>query len=55
MFRGIEDFKAKREMAMELTAIIEWENDVYVALCPQLDMTSQGNTIKTARDNLREA
>jgi predicted RNase H-like HicB family nuclease len=36
-----------------LTAIIEKEDDGYVALCPDLD--SQGETIKEARTNLVEA
>ena len=40
---------------MKLTAIIERENDGYVALCPEVDIASQGNTIEQARANLREA
>ena len=40
---------------MRLTAIIEAEGDGYVALCPELDVASQGNSIKEARDNLQEA
>ena len=39
----------------QLTAIIEREEDGYVALCPELDIVSQGDTIESARDNLREA
>lgn len=42
-------------MSKQLTAIIEKEADGYVALCPELDIASQGDTIKEARDNLREA
>ncbi|MBN1590649.1 MAG: type II toxin-antitoxin system HicB family antitoxin [Pirellulales bacterium] len=38
-----------------LTAIIEREGDGYVALCPELDIASQGGSIEQARDNLREA
>jgi predicted RNase H-like HicB family nuclease len=38
-----------------LTAIIEREDDGYVALCPEYDIASQGNTIEQARANLREA
>jgi predicted RNase H-like HicB family nuclease len=38
-----------------LTAIIEREDDVYVALCPDLDIASQGDTIEEARTNLVEA
>jgi predicted RNase H-like HicB family nuclease len=40
---------------MKLTAIIEREGDGYVALCPQLDVASQGDSVEEARDNLREA
>ena len=39
----------------QLTAIIEREGDGHVALCPELDVASQGDTIQQARDNLREA
>ena len=38
-----------------LTAIIEREGAAYVALCPELDIASQGETIEEARGNLREA
>jgi len=37
------------------TAFIEREGDGYVALCPELDVASQGATIEEARANLREA
>jgi len=40
---------------MKLTAIIERENDGYVALCPEVDIASQGDTIEQACANLREA
>lgn len=39
----------------ELTAIIEREGDGYVALCPELDVASQGDTVEEARTNLIEA
>ena len=39
----------------QLTAIIEREDDAYVALCPELDIASQGATVETARTNLIEA
>lgn len=39
----------------QLTAIINPEDDWYVALCPELDIASQGKTIEEARDNLTEA
>jgi predicted RNase H-like HicB family nuclease len=37
------------------TAAIHKEGDLYVALCPELDIASQGETIESARENLREA
>ena len=40
---------------MELTAIIECEGDGYVALCPELDIASQGTTVAKSRENLKEA
>jgi predicted RNase H-like HicB family nuclease len=30
----------------QLTAIIEREGDGYVALCPELDIASQGDTVE---------
>ena len=42
-------------MKRMLTAIIEREGDGYVALCPELDIASQGETVEQARNNLREA
>ncbi len=42
-------------MTHKLTAIIEREGDGYVALCAELDIASQGDSIEQARDNLREA
>lgn len=39
----------------QLTAIIEKEGGGYVALCPELDIASQGDTIEQARKNLQEA
>ncbi|HEX9732153.1 MAG TPA: type II toxin-antitoxin system HicB family antitoxin [Thermoanaerobaculia bacterium] len=37
------------------TAVLEREGDLYVALCPELDVASQGKTVEEARENLREA
>ena len=39
----------------QFTAIIEREDDGFAALCPELDIASQGNTIEEARANLQEA
>jgi predicted RNase H-like HicB family nuclease len=35
--------------------MIQREEDTYVALCPELDIASQGDTVEQARANLREA
>ncbi|MGH8953158.1 MAG: type II toxin-antitoxin system HicB family antitoxin [Acidimicrobiia bacterium] len=37
------------------TAIIERENNLSVALCPELDIASQGTSIENALDNLKDA
>lgn len=39
----------------QLTGIIEREGEGYVALCPEVDIASQGATIEEARRNLVEA
>jgi predicted RNase H-like HicB family nuclease len=41
--------------ARQLTAVIEREDDLFVATCPELDIVSQGHTIEEARLNLVEA
>jgi predicted RNase H-like HicB family nuclease len=43
------------EQTRRLTAIIEREDDGFVALCPEVDVASQGSTIEEARTNLVEA
>jgi len=42
-------------MTKRLTAVIHRERDGFVALCPELDIASQGDSIESAKDNLREA
>ena len=37
------------------TAIVETEGDAYVALCPELDVASQGDSIEQATANLKQA
>jgi predicted RNase H-like HicB family nuclease len=37
------------------TALIEREGDAFVALCPALEIASQGRTVEEARTNLVEA
>jgi predicted RNase H-like HicB family nuclease len=39
----------------EFTALLESEGDGYVALCPDFDVTSQGDTVEEAKRNLAEA
>jgi len=38
-----------------LTAVREREGDGFIALCPELDVASQGNNIEEATINLKEA
>jgi predicted RNase H-like HicB family nuclease len=38
-----------------LTAVIEKDEDWYVATCPELGVASQGNTIEEAESMIREA
>ncbi len=42
-------------MKRYMTAIIEKEGTGYVALCPELDIASQGETVSEAKRNLQEA
>lgn len=42
-------------MRRQLTAIVEREGNGYVALCPEVDVASQGDTVAEARANLQEA
>ena len=37
------------------SAMLQREDDGYVAICPELDVASQGDTVEQARANLREA
>jgi predicted RNase H-like HicB family nuclease len=39
----------------QLTAVIERDNNMYVATCPEVDIASQGKSIEDARANLLEA
>ena len=38
-----------------MTAILYWEEDVYVAECPEVGTASQGETVEEALSNLKEA
>lgn len=46
---------ARNARNQRFTAIIEREDDGYVSLCPELDIASQGDTIESAKRNLKEA
>ncbi len=39
----------------QFTAVIEREGNQYVALCPEIDIASQGKSVEEARNNLQEA
>ena len=43
------------KQSQRLTAIIEREDDGFIALCPEFDIASQGTSIEEARTNLVEA
>ena len=45
----------KARETRQVTAVIEREGNGYVALCPELDIASQGGTVEEARANLLEA
>lgn len=47
--------KTKTKSVLKLSAIITKERDEYVALCPELDIASQGRTVENALEMLKEA
>ncbi len=40
---------------LNLTAVIELDGVGFTALCPELDIASQGEDVQSAKENLREA
>ena len=40
---------------LQLTVLLEREGDGFVARCPELDVASQGDDVREALNNLREA
>ncbi len=42
-------------MTKSFTAVLEKEEHGFVALCPELDVASQGSNIEDALQNLKEA
>lgn len=47
--------RGEQAMIRQMTAIIERDGDFFVALCPELDIASQGASVSEARANLKEA
>jgi len=45
----------KRKSRFSLTAIIRRSEKYFVALCPELDVVSQGKTVEEAHSNIAEA
>ena len=42
-------------MTRTFTAVLIPEDNGFVALCPEVDVASQGDTVEEAKGNLREA
>jgi predicted RNase H-like HicB family nuclease len=42
-------------MTKTLTAVLIRDGDGFVALCPEIDVASQGDSVEEAKANLREA
>jgi predicted RNase H-like HicB family nuclease len=51
----IQRYNRRVKTTRQLTAIIEREENTFVALCPELDIASQGDTVEAAKNNLIEA
>jgi predicted RNase H-like HicB family nuclease len=45
----------KRKSKLSFTAVIQRSEKYFVALCPELDVVSQGKTVEEARSNIAEA
>ncbi len=43
------------KLVKQFTAIIQQEGKWFVALCPELDVASQGRTVEEARRNVADA
>ena len=41
--------------ALRLTAVIHWEEDCYIASCPEIDLVTEGDTVEEAKAMLTEA
>ena len=42
-------------MLKQFTVVIHKEDDLYVSLCPELNIASQGSDIEKKKNNLKEA
>lgn len=47
--------KKRTRLTSRFTAMIHREDDLYVALCPELDIASQGKSVESATANLKKA
>lgn len=47
--------EAKMQKIHQFTAVIEREDNMYVALCPELDIASQGDKFGTLRSIIRQS
>ena len=52
---AVEGLSQREDMTLTLTALLVREDDGFVALCPEVDVASQGDTVDEAKKNLREA
>ena len=52
---GLAQQEPFSESVMQLTAIVRKGEKQYVALCPEVDVVSQGTTVEEALANLKEA
>ena len=41
--------------ALELSAVVRREDGLYIALCPEFNVASQGKSVEEALSNLKEA
>jgi len=47
--------KNRKKQYIIVTHVIKKENDQYVAICPEFDVSSFGETVENANENLKEA
>lgn len=48
-------FSSEHPMKKTLTAVLQREENMYVAQCPEVGTVSQGHTVEEAVENLKEA